>query len=403
MQTHEFFNLLLDDIDDVWRVKEVKTNVKTKEIDIFLEYTSNKGESPDTGQEFPIYDHREMRRWRHLDTLEYKTFLNAQVPRIKDEDGKVKTIKIPWASNHERNTYKFEKVVIDLLQATKNQTRTAYLVNCGFNVVNRIMHRATQRGLWRRSSQITFAHLGIDEKAFKKGHNYMSVLTHPDTGCVLDVVQGRDKKTSKALLDQVLTAEQKAQVKSVSMDMWKPYIDVVYSELPGSEPIHDRFHMVKHLNEAVDQVRRKEVKKYEDLKHTRYLWLKGQDKLTDKQWMKFKWINEMNYEVCFAWRVKENFKEVFKEPSWEEVVKLYSLWMQNAIKTGLKEITKVVDRFKNHLKGVLNGLASKKSNAIAERLNGKIQEIKLSGRGYRRFENLRSAILFFHGGLSLYP
>jgi len=93
-----------------------------------------------------------------------------------------------------------------------------------------------------------------------------------------------------------------------------------------------------------------EEKKYEALKQTRYLWLKGQDKLTDKQWMKFKWINEMNYDVCFAWRVKENFKEMFKEQSWDAVVKLYSLWMQNAINTGLKEITKVMDTFKNLLR-----------------------------------------------------
>ena len=403
MQTHEFFNLLLEDIDDAWRVKEVKTNIKTREVDIFLEYTLKKGDSPDTGKECPLYDHREMRRWRHLDTLDYKTYLNARVPRIKDENGKVKTIRVPWASTHERNSYKFEKVVIDLLQATKNQTQTANLANCGFNVINRIMHRATQRGLSRRPSEITYHHLGIDEKAFKKGHHYISVLTYPDAGCILDVVQGRDKQASKRLFNQVLTDEQKSRVESVSMDMWKPYIDTVSSELPHAEPIHDRFHMVKHLNEAIDQVRRKEVKKYEELKQTRYLWLKGQDKLTDKQWMKFKWINEMNYEVCFAWRVKENFKEIFKEQSRDEVVRLYSLWMQNAINTGLKEVTKVVDMFKNHVKGVLNGLASKKSNAMAERLNGKIQEIKLSGRGYRRFENLRSAILFFYGGLNLYP
>ena len=102
-------------------------------------------------------------------------------------------------------------------------------------------------------------------------------------------------------------------------------------------------------------------------------------------------------------RIKDNFKEIFKEQSRDEALILYSLCMQNAINTGIKEITKVVDMFKNHLKGVLNGLASKKNNAIAERLNGKIQEIKMSGSGYRRFENLRSASLFFHGGLSRYP
>jgi len=102
---------------------------------------------------------------------------------------------------YERNTYKFESVVIDLLQATKNQTQTANLANCGFNVVNRIMHLATQRGLSRRSSQMTYHHLGIDEKAFKKGHHYISVLTYPDAGCVLDVFQGRDKQAIKRLFN----------------------------------------------------------------------------------------------------------------------------------------------------------------------------------------------------------
>jgi transposase len=403
MQTQEFFNLLLEDIDEGWRVKEVKTDVKSKEVDIYLEYTFKKGESPDTGEDCPIYDHRENRRWRHLETLKYRTFLNARIPRIKDKDGKIKTMRIPWASSRESFTYELEKVVIDCLQATKNQTKTANLLKCSFHIVNSVLHRAAQRGMARRPKDMTYPNLGIDEKAFKKGHQYMSVLTYPNTGCILDVAQGRDKQSSKTLLNQVLTDKQKAGVESVSMDMWKPYIDTVASELPNAEPIHDRFHMIKHLNEAIDQVRRKEVKNYEELKHTRYLWLKSQDKLTDKQWMKFEWIKKMNLGVCDVWRIKENFKEIFKEQSRDEALILYSLWMQNAINTGIKEITKVVDMFKNHLKGVLNGLASKKSNAIAERLNGKIQEIKMSGRGYRRFENLRSAILFFHGGLSLYP
>lgn len=219
------------------------------------------------------------------------------------------------------------------------------------------MHRSVQRGLARRPKELTYPNRGIDEKAFK--NKYMSVLTYPNAGFILDVTQGRDKKAAKTLLNQVLTSEQKEGVQTVSMDMWRLYIDTVASELPHADPIHDRFHMIKNLNESIDQVRRRKVKNYEELKNSRYLWLKGQDKLTDKQWIKFKWLNEMNLEVCHAWRIKENFKEVFKEHSWNEVVHLYSLWMQNAINAGLKEITKVVDMFKNHLKGVINGLTSK--------------------------------------------
>ena len=69
----------------------------------------------------------------------------------------------------------------------------------------------------------------------------------------------------------------------------------------------------------------------------------------------------------------------------------------------IKEVNKVIETFKNHLSGVVNALIDTHSNAMAERLNGKIQEIKTVGRGYRTFKNFRSAILFFHGGLDLYP
>lgn len=78
-------------------------------------------------------------------------------------------------------------------------------------------------------------------------------------------------------------------------------------------------------------------------------------------------------------------------------------WISNAIQAKIKEITKVVDTFKNHLRGIINAMVDTFSNAMAERLNGKIQEVKACGRGYRRFENFRSAILLFHGGLYLYP
>jgi len=77
--------------------------------------------------------------------------------------------------------------------------------------------------------------------------------------------------------------------------------------------------------------------------------------------------------------------------------------MNNAFQTRIKEISAVVETFKSHLKGVLNALTNTFTNAMAERLNGKIQEVKSCGRGYRKFENFRNAILFFHGGLFLYP
>ena len=78
-------------------------------------------------------------------------------------------------------------------------------------------------------------------------------------------------------------------------------------------------------------------------------------------------------------------------------------WVSNALQSNIKEITKVIETFKNHISGIINAMVKTFSNAMAERLNGKIQEVKAIAKGYRTFENFRSAILFFNGGLYLYP
>src|SRR5690606_23131475 len=122
----------------------------------------------------------------------------------------------------------------------------------------------------------------------------------------------------------------------------------------------------------------------------------------EKQRIHFDAIAGANYEVSKAWQVRENFKDLFsaqKLYAW----KLYLKWAVDSQKRKIKEIDKVVDMFNNHIKGVVNALLMNLNNAMAERLNGKIQELKTVGKGYRTFTNFRSAILFFHGGLNLYP
>ncbi|HBK72403.1 MAG TPA: hypothetical protein DDZ39_12245 [Flavobacteriaceae bacterium] len=120
--------------------------------------------------------------------------------------------------------------------------------------------------------------------------------------------------------------------------------------------------------------------------------------------IKFDVITQANYEVSKAWQIKENFRDLFqKETNYMNAFYLFIKWTRDASLKHIKEVNKVVKMFKNHLPGVVNALILRFSNAMAERLNGKIQEIKTVGRGYRTFKNFRSVILFFHGGLKLYP
>ncbi|OYX22702.1 MAG: hypothetical protein B7Z16_03935 [Algoriphagus sp. 32-45-6] len=402
MFTENLFTKLLQ-LEDGWIVESVDTDFNKEEIFIQVACVLDQLEDSETVELCKVYDHAPMREWRHLDTMQYKTYIRCQLPRIITSIGKVKTVQPNWASGYERHTYLFEHAVIDLLKASKNQTKTAKLMRCGFNVVNRIMHLSVKRGMARRDySSLTFDHLSIDEKSFRKGHHYITVLSHPASGCVLDVEEDRTKEACKKLLSNSLTTEQLNKVTAISMDMWKAFMQTAQEILPNAAIVHDRFHLVKYLNEAIDKVRRREVKQHQDLKNSRYALLKNPENLTDRQRIHFQAIKDANYEVSKAWQVRENFKDLFSKGKLLATLSFLQ-WANDATKRKIKEVDKVVEMFKNHLSGVVNALLINLTNAMAERLNGKIQELKTVGRGYRTFANFRSAILFFNGGLNLYP
>lgn len=389
-------------LDDDWRVERVSANFGTEEVDVFIEYLGKEAEDSDTLDLCPIYDHAPSRRWRHLDTMQYKTFLNCRVPRVTTASGRVKTIRIPWAHAHERYTHLFERLAIDVLHSTKNQTRTARLLRCGFNVINRIIHRAVERGLALRPENHAFSYLSVDEKSFRKGHKYVTVLSDPLSGVVIDISENRGQKACEELLKHAVKPEHRDEVRTVSMDMWQAYMSAAQEVLPQAAIVHDRFHLVKYLNDAVDRVRRWEVRLHEALRHTRYIFLKNPENQTEKQRIKFESIANANYQVSRAWRVKESFRDIFGCGTLEEATELVIQWVSYALQSNIQEVTRVVDTFKRHIKGIINAMVDTFTNAMAERLNGKIQEVKACGRGYRKFENFRSAILFFHGGLYLY-
>ncbi len=401
MFSEDFFNLLLNFGED-WKVSTVKVNHEIEEVDVYIHYVGSQAKCPITKEICGIYDHRANRRWRHLDTLQFKTYINCEVPRVKSSKG-TNTIKVPWADNYERHTYLFERLTIDLLQATKNQTATARLLRSGFNVVNRIIHSSVERGLERRPKDVSHKNLSIDEKSFKRGHSYVTVVSTPTTGVVIDICEGREKGSTTELLESIVLPEHRNKVETVSMDMWKAYQSSVAEVFPKTKVVHDRFHLVKYLNDAIDKVRRREVKQHEELKNSRFALLKNKENLTEKQQIIFKHIQSTNYEVSKAWQSRENFKDIFGSTSTKEALCLFIKWGYSVSKTNIKEIIKVAKMFNNHLEGVCNALVERFSNAMAERLNGKIQEVKSVGRGYRTFKNFRSAILFFHGGLNLYP
>jgi transposase len=402
--TKDFFNLISDFGDD-WVIDEIDANHYKKEVYLKMRYCNDKYFDPDSEQECKLYDHAPERIWRHLDLWDYKSYIICSLPRIINSERQVKTIRLGWADKHDRHTYSFEIKVIDTLQATKNQTKTAELLRCSFRLVNRIIHQCTERGMLRREIQKhPIEHISIDEKSFKKGHKYVTVISHPRSGCVLDVGENRDEHSVIELMSRTFSKKQLSNIKTVCMDMWKSYMNAVSKSIPQAEIVHDKFHLIKYLNEAIDKIRRREVKENEILKYSKYTLLKSEEKRTEFQKDLFDEIMKSNLEVAKAHYAKETFKSLFNKHNDDYQAKEnLKNWATTFYMMNISEINKVILMMLSHINGVVNAMISNHTNAMAERLNGKIQEIKLCGRGYRTFSNFRSAILFFHGGLQLYP
>lgn len=285
------------------------------------------------------------------------------------------------------------------MRETGSQTGTARLLGVSFDQVHRVMERAVSVGLANRDANAVYDNVSLDEKAIFRGHSYMSVLSSDNV--VLEVSEGRKEESVDVLCGFGLTDYQREQVKTISTDMWKPYIYGAKQYFPNALHCHDNFHLVKYLNGAVNDVRRRETKHSKELKNSKFFFLKGKERLTNKQYFQFDAIKNGNYEVSRAWLVKENFRDIqFKQESKMDALELYGLWRKDAIARQIPEITNVVEMFERHSSGIVNAIFTGASNAKAERLNGAIENLKRIGRGYRNFKNLRTVILFFHGNLN---
>ena len=151
-------------------------------------------------------------------------------------------------------------MVIDWLKEASTSA-VARLMGLSWNAIDGIMQRAVKRGLARRKKTCA-QHLGVDETAFRKRHDYVSIVSDQDNGTVLYV--GKDRK--KADLKQWFEALPRScleAIESVSMDMWPAFINATLEMVPGAESkiAFDKFHVAKYLGEAVDKVRREEHRK----------------------------------------------------------------------------------------------------------------------------------------------
>lgn len=265
------------------------------------------------------------------------------------------------------------------------------------------MERGVKRGLNRRDKTKVYKHVCLDEKSVRRGHEYVTIMYDGDDGSVIEVEEGRTKESVDKLCTSALTEEQRDQTETICTDMWDNYIYGAQTYFPKALHCHDLYHCVTYLNDAVDKVRRREVKSNGLLKGTRYIWLKDTKDHTTHQSSAFERLRNMNFEVVKAWETKELFRQIihFHYDGIMDFVREYGDWFDYATSHNIEEIDTVAFMFRRHLVGIRNAFLTGANNGKAERRNGAIQELKTVGRGYGNAKRFRIAILFFYGNLNM--
>ncbi len=404
MRDRELYARILG-IEAPWRVADVELSLQRGEVVVHVEHAGGPLRCPQCGHHARQYDTRQ-RRWRHLDTCQYRTFLAAKVPRVQCPEHRVVQLAVPWSEGRARLTALCEAVVIDWLRHA-TITAVAQQMRLSWDEVDGVMQRAVQRGLQRREVQLPHR-IGVDETSFQKRHEYVTVINDLD-GHVVHVADGRSQEALEQFY-QRFDREQLAAVETVAMDMWEPYIRMTSKYVPEAQHkiAFDKFHVAKHLADAVDQVRRAESRTLAGtgdgrLKGSRYVWLTNPKNMDAERWERFAALRNSALQTARAWGYKEQAmtQRGYQTREWARTGWL--AWYRSAIRCRLEPVKRVARMIKGHLEGIVTAVVQRVSNARAESINAGVQKLKYVARGFRNRERFRNAIYFHLGGLDLYP
>jgi len=277
MRDTELYRHLLG-LETPWKVGRVELSATDGRVDVWVEHPGRtRFACPDCERELSVYDHSEERAWRHLDSCAFLTYLHCHPPRVDCPEHGVRQVGLPWAEPHSRFTTLFERLAIDVLAAC-DVAAAARLLRISWDQAWHLMDRAVARGLAAKPLNVP-AHVGVDEKAAGKGQDYITVVSDLDAGTVEYIADERRQASLDGYFEK-FTAEQRAGIEAVAMDMWEPFAASVRAHLSDADDkiVFDRYHLMGYLTKAVDTVRKQEnralaVTGDKSLAGSKYLWL----------------------------------------------------------------------------------------------------------------------------------
>ena len=408
MKDTELYRQILG-IEPPWYIDRVDLVLEDGRVDVWLKHKRGiDWPCPECGESVPLRDHVDERTWRHLDTCQMRTFIKARIPRVECPRDGVRQVLVPWAEPRSRFTMMMETLAIDVLLQASSVEAACRILRITWSEAMGIKDRAVARGLARKERSVP-KFIGVDEKAFRKGQSYMTIVCDAQNGGVEYVARGRRQESLESFYQQ-FTPEELASIEAVSLDMWGPFIQATLARVPdaGSKIVFDKFHIMKHVGDAVDQVRREEhaqlrARGDETLTHTRYLWLYSRENLPEQHRDTFEFLQALNLKVGRAWSIKETLRDLWDCANPTSARRHGLAWYRWARRSRLEPIKRVAKMIHAHLDNIVTYCKHRVTQGVAEGINSKIMAMKRHAGGFRNERNFATAIYFLCGRLDLYP
>jgi transposase len=383
-----------------WTVVRSDFDTEAGRLDVEIDFTPGRRFAcPNCGAaDCPAYD-TQRKTWRHLNFFQHRAYLHARVPRVRCETCGIRQVNVPWARPDSGFTLLFEAMVMTMVSAMPVKA-VARIVDEHDTRLWRVVHHYVEEGRARADAS-EVSRVAIDETAARRGHDYITLFVDIDQARVLFATEGKDAATVAAFAEDLAAhGGNPAAVEEVCIDMSPAFIKGVAESLPEAAVTFDKFHAVKIINDAVDQVRRAEQKQQDVLRGTRYIWLRNPDTLSERQRTTLESLPTRHLKTARAYHIRLAFQELYDQPS-EAAASYLKKWYFWATHSRLEPIIEAAHTVKRHWDGILRWFDSKIANGLIEGINSLVQAAKAKARGYRSTRNLKAMIYLVTGKLDL--
>lgn len=332
-----------------------------------------------------VYDTYE-REVRDLPCFEFRTTVVIELYRVRCPDCGVKTEKVPQLPSKAPFSKRFEEAV-GLACESAAVRRVARQFGLAPSTVRAIDVRYLKR--WAASRRKPALRLmGIDEIYLGKKHKFLTVVSNLETGEPLWFGRERKKETLDEFLGQQLSAFQRTVIRAACVDMWEPFRQSLEQWVPKCQIIYDKFHILQHAGQAVDEVRRAEFfrkggRARDIVRGKRWLLLSSWINLDRSQKRQLNQVFALNRRVMKAYLLKESLARLWNYIYEGAMLRYLQSWIDQLRWQRLAPMEKLANMLLNHLEGILNYCKTKIPMGVVEAVNGNIKALLRRGRGYR--------------------